>query len=679
MKRLFQSFIVRTLRVEILTIFLVLLSFSSAIIIGFTYFKDSQAFDKTFHLSMHRLNSVVADRTNCLLSEYRRIPEFIRGYVQQQPQLTVHSKELLDYFLNLMNQQKELTAVFMGMPNGDALAVHNVSTTEHPTLFSRDEPTPEGTVFVCLLVDHSKPLGEQEMWLYLSKDFKTLAAHSRPVTYDLFSRPWYQGAVKTGQLFWTDLYRYDFAKEKGFSCAVPIYDSSGKLLSVVGTDVPLYVLSRLLSAQKIGHLGKAYVCDANGEIVVPPPENSDEQQLVSEAFSHLQPGSNEAEFYVDFQDEKYLVSIHGFPLSSTKNWNIILLDPRNDLFQEILDARKEIIAISFVILIFSTVCVIYFSKRISRPIVSLSQEVDRITHLDLESQLRVHSMIKEVQMMDSSIAAMRAALRSFSRYVPKEIVLELIHKGQEIALGGEKKEITIFFSDIEDFTTVSEALSVDQLTVLLEEYFEVLSQTILRYRGTIDKYIGDGVMAFWGAPHVETKQADEACLAALYCQYHLKVLNEKRVEHHLPVFATRIGINTGVVFVGNIGTSERMNYTAIGDSVNLASRLQNVNKIYRTKILIAEKTKMQLSDHFLLRPLGIVEVKGKKNKTKIYELMGSTSDPLICPTAEQIELAALFTAAYNAFEQGDLEGAKQQFLAIHAKFPQDEPTMLYIR
>lgn len=679
MKRLFQSFVVRTLRVEILTIFLVLLSLSSTIIIGFTYFKDSKAFDTTFHLSMHRLNSVVADRTNCLLSEYRRIPEFIRGFVEQQPHLTIHSKELIDYFLNLMNQQKDLSAVFMGMPNGDVLIVNNISTTEHPTSFSPDELAPKETVFVYLLVDHSKPVGEQETWHYLSQDFKVLAVHSKPLTFDLFSRPWYQGAVQTGQLFWTNLYTYEVAKEGGLSCSVPIYDSSGNLLSVVGTDVPLYVLSRFLEKQKIGRVGRAYVCDASGQIVVPPPENSDEQQLVSAAFSHLQLGSNEAEFYVDFQDEKYLVSIHGFPLSSTKNWNIILLDPTADLFQDILQARKEIIVISLFILVLASICVVYFSNRISRPIVSLSQEVDRITHLDLESQLRVHSMIKEVQMMDSSIAAMRAALRSFSRYVPKEIVLELIHKGQEIALGGEKKEISIFFSDIEDFTTVSEALSVDQLTVLLEEYFEVLSRTILTYRGTIDKYIGDGVMAFWGAPHVETKQADEACLAALYCQYQLKVLNEKRIQNNLPVFATRIGINTGIAFVGNIGTSERMNYTAIGDSVNLASRLQTVNKIYRTKILIAEETKMELSDHFLVRPLGIVEVKGKKNKTKIYELMGCTSDPLIRPTAEQMELAALFTAAYNVFEQGDLEGAKQQFLAIHAKFPQDEPTMLYIK
>lgn len=671
--------IVRTLRLEILTIFLALLSFSSFVIIGFTYYADTKAFDKTFHRSTHRLNHVIAERTSCMLAEFRRVPEFIRGFVEQQPQLTTKSPELINYFLNMMSQQKELTTLFMGMPNGDALVIDNLAMTGHPNWFSTSELAPKGTVFTYLLVDLSQPQGKQETWNYVSKDLKVIASHNKPIDYDPRTRPWYQGAEAAGKLFWTDLYEYALDNVKGMSCSVPIYDVSGKLLSVVGTDLPLYFLSKFVAAQKIGKEGHAYVCDAQGKIIVPPSEYPETQALVSAAFSQLKQNSGDSEFYLDFQNKRFLISIHGFPLSSTKNWNIILFDPTDDLFSDILTARKQIIFISLGILLISSILVVYFSSRISRPIVSLSKEVDRITNLDLESNLRVVSIIKEVKMMDNSIASMRSALRSFSYYVPKDIVLELIRKGQEIALGGEKKELTIFFSDIEEFTPVSEALPVDQLTSLLEEYFAVLTQTILSGQGTIDKYIGDGIMAFWGAPRPLLNHADQACLAALRCQAYLKTLNEKRKQNRLPPFFTRIGINTGVAFVGNLGTMERMNYTAVGDAVNLASRLQNINKTYHTKIIIGEETKNKLSKDFLLRPLDIVEVKGKKNKTKIFELMGTLSgDPETKANADQIELTRLFTEAFQIYEEGDLEAAKAKFTTLHEKFPDDEPIKLYL-
>lgn len=372
-----MSRLIRTLRLEILTIFLALISVSSIIILSFTYWKDSRAFNEVFHRSMHRLNTAVADRTSCLLGEYKRVPELIRGFIQQNPHVTMQSKELINYFLNLMNQQSNLSAIFLGMPNGDALVMDNLLTTSHPGWFSTDELAPKGTVFAYLLVDHSKPAGEQEIWHYLAKDFTELAVHKKPLTFNPLTRPWYEGAKKTGQFFWTDLYIYVLNQERGISCAAPIYDASNNLLGVVGTDVSLYNLSKFISAQKIGREGKAYVCDAEGKIITPTPENKTDQDFVLEAFSQLRKEpEGDSEFYLDFKNKKYLVSIHGFPLSSTKQWNIILLDPRTDLFRDILEARKEIVLISLGILLLSSFFVVYFSNRISKPIVTLSQEVD---------------------------------------------------------------------------------------------------------------------------------------------------------------------------------------------------------------------------------------------------------------------------------------------------------------
>ncbi|MCC6128218.1 MAG: hypothetical protein IT584_03345, partial [Chlamydiae bacterium] len=179
-----QRSAVRTLRVEILTIFLALISFSSIVIVAFTYIRDTKAFDVTFHQTMHRFNNVIVDRTNCLLTEFRRVPEFIRGFVEQQPHLRIHSKELVDYFLNMMSQQTDLTTLFMGMPNGDALIIDNLTMTDHPRFFASTEVAPQGTVFTYLLVDHSKPEGQQQTWTYVSKDLKTISEETKPLDFD---------------------------------------------------------------------------------------------------------------------------------------------------------------------------------------------------------------------------------------------------------------------------------------------------------------------------------------------------------------------------------------------------------------------------------------------------------------------------------------------------------------
>ena len=203
-----------------------------------------------------------------------------------------------------------------------------------------------------------------------------------------------------------------------------------------------------------------------------------------------------------------------------------------------------------------------------------------------------------------------------ARYVPKEIVRDLFQKNEEIALGGELKEVTIFFSDVQGFTSIAYTDSIQTIIPLLSEYFDAMTKIILGSHGTIDKFLGDGIMAFWGAPIHFPDHASRACTAALACQAMLLKLNKKRRESNQPEFKTRFGINTGRVIVGNIGTEDRMNYTVIGDAVNITSRLQEVDKIYHTSIIISEDAYKQLGEGFIARPLDFVAVKGKKEKNE---------------------------------------------------------------
>jgi adenylate cyclase len=217
---------------------------------------------------------------------------------------------------------------------------------------------------------------------------------------------------------------------------------------------------------------------------------------------------------------------------------------------------------------------------------------------------------------------MKTCLRSFAKYVPLDLVSKLIRSGHPAELGGEKQQVTILFADLANFTSLAEIETSEELVDVLDQYLSEMGNLITAGKGTVDKYIGDGIMAFWGAPAKTTSHALDACRAALIMKQKSKALwkNFKNFHHGIEL-SLRIGINTGVAIVGNFGSSARMNYTAIGDPVNLANRLESLNKFYGTQILIGPDTAKAVEPFFLLRPIDHVAVKGRKQVVLVYELL----------------------------------------------------------
>lgn len=211
---------------------------------------------------------------------------------------------------------------------------------------------------------------------------------------------------------------------------------------------------------------------------------------------------------------------------------------------------------------------------------------------------------------------------TFARYVTPQVVEEILENPEAIALGGKRKECTILFSDIRGFTSMSEKMPPEEVVSILNEYFTVMVKIIFEYGGTLDKFIGDAIMAVWGAPVSHPDDAKRAVLCALQMRKELKRLQEKWKNEKKPVFETGIGINTGEVVVGNIGSERRMDYTVIGDNVNLASRLESLNKQYNSHILISEMTYQKVKDVVEVRPIEEVQVKGRTEKVMVYEVIG---------------------------------------------------------
>jgi adenylate cyclase len=215
----------------------------------------------------------------------------------------------------------------------------------------------------------------------------------------------------------------------------------------------------------------------------------------------------------------------------------------------------------------------------------------------------------------------RELKRAFSHYLSPTIIETVLHNPENLKLGGEKVEATILFSDIANFTKMSEMMPPEEVSRMLNRYFDEMVKIIFQYNGTVDKFIGDAVMAFWGAPLTDPDHALNACRTAIAMQERLKLLREEMKRERLPDIYIRIGINTGVVIVGNMGSSELFSYTVLGDTVNLAQRLETANKEMGTSIIISKSVYKNVAAHVKVQPLGIIHVKGKTEEVEIYELI----------------------------------------------------------
>ncbi len=256
-------------------------------------------------------------------------------------------------------------------------------------------------------------------------------------------------------------------------------------------------------------------------------------------------------------------------------------------------------------------------------------------------------------------AKRRYISQAFSHYIAPEIVSQISTSANALTLGWEKKKITIFFSDIADFTTITETLWTDKLFALMGEYLSEMTDILVKNSGTLDKYIGDAIMGFFGAPLPIAEAEFLACKTALEQQARLSILSEKWQSQGLPLVQARIGINAWEAMIGNIGSKNRFNYTAIGDSVNLASRLEWVNKLYGTFICVSEEVFKKTEKHFLFRKLDRIRVKGKMESVTIYELLGFAND-----TSIDTELVHTYEWALELYFMGKFKEAKELFATL---------------
>ena len=263
---------------------------------------------------------------------------------------------------------------------------------------------------------------------------------------------------------------------------------------------------------------------------------------------------------------------------------------------------------------------------------------------------------------------------AFGQYLSPKVVSDLVKDPDKLALGGEERELTAFFSDIAGFSTISGNMSPQELVQLLNEYLTEMCNIIIGFEGTVDKFEGDLIMAFWGAPTVQRDHARLACYASIDQHKALHELREKWRSEGVPPFRVRMGLNSGPMVVGNMGSVQRMNYTVMGDAVNVAARLEGANKVYSTYSMISEATLRMCEDFIDVRELDTIRVVGKSEPVGVYELLDRKNQT----SPEKANVVESFTSALDLYKAGNFADAKSGFEATLGINPDDGPSQTYV-
>lgn len=308
------------------------------------------------------------------------------------------------------------------------------------------------------------------------------------------------------------------------------------------------------------------------------------------------------------------------------------------------------------------------ARVLSRPLGRIANRTDRFRRLDFSDLGRIGSRVSEVSRLEAAVEQMRGGLKQFGRYVPRQLVRRVIESPTGAAVGGTRQPVTVMFTDIEHFSTTAETMDPEQLMARLSKYLESLGGAMVRHGGTIDKYIGDSIMAIWNAPDPDADHIANACYAALEAAATSEWLMQKWEQRGRETFRTRCGLHTGVAVVGNVGSLDRLSYTVVGTIPNQASRLESLNKVYGTRILASGQVFEVVRDRFIWRHIDTVVPVGATVPLDLYELI---------PDAGGHEDRRAFLSRWNdalaAYRVGDMATASRAFHALLHEHPSDGP------
>ena len=532
----------------------------------------------------------------------------------------------------------------------------------------------------------------------VAPDGEVVRSYDKVTKFEPRQRPWYHGAraaledagsVDDAKVFWTDPFILNTSKNPGIAAALPFRRPDGPV-HMMTFNLMLTKLSDFTSSLRPTPAGKAFLLGPDKEGVLrviglpqddrypttesrtaliksldnkmPTLENLGHRALTEAAtfFAEAAEGTEPLKRRIEVEDDAWRVSAHPYTLSEDKRLWVAVAVPESDLLGPVVAQRKQILWISLAAVLGAALLSWLLAHIYGAPLKRLASDAARMTRLELEDQEAVESHVLEVHQLAESHDQMRDALTSFSRYVPTGVVRQLLDQGEAAQLGGRTRDVTVLFSDVRGFTTISESMSPDDLTQHMATYFGALMQCIEARGGAIDKMIGDAIMALFGAPTASDTHVADAVHAVLDMVAWLNTFNAQCEASGEPPLVTGLGLACGPAFVGNIGARERLNYTALGDTVNLASRLEGATKQMGCDVLCSEDVVAAAGNGFVWRKIDKIAVKGKSVPVGVYEPLGREGEV----DAALATFGRQYDAALNAYHGRSFEDALVQLDAL---------------
>lgn len=582
--------------------------------------------------------------------------------------IDLHDAEKREFvFLSQLVSQPTISWVMFGWPNGEFFAAHKLGDS----------------VVESVKVDSESGMAQQQIARYEfdEGELKLQDRRREPTAYRVTGQEWFSTAMQSEGSQWFKVTAFPGGDKPSAGLAGPI-DVDGKRAGVLSVMIEYARLSRFLSQLAVGKSGAAFLLDRDGSVIATPdpdanevtPQRTDQPLLpiarnaMKEAYAT---GATEDRSIQRVRrtsnDEAYDVTLT--PLAFP-GWHLATVIPEKEFLGPVqATIRNLMIALTGLVIVAAFLSAWLARRLISDPLVKVVGEIKHVERFDLDQVTRHRSRIAELENLSAAIADMSGGLSAFRKFIPADLVRTLVSSGVDVRPGGAIRPLTVMFADIAGFTGLSERLG-DKIIPLLSRYLDVMSAEIAAHDGTIDKFIGDAVMAFWGAPAANPDHALSACRAMLACQRALQ--NAGICDDLGQPLRIRIGLNSGEMLVGNIGSDVRLNYTVIGDAVNVASRLESVNKQYGTQIIIGEETRRLAGARIVVRELDRLTVYGRSGGMRIYELLGLADDGAI------YEWISPYEDALRSYRAKDFAHAAAQFNAVLDQRPGDTPSLLMI-
>ncbi|MDQ6432565.1 adenylate/guanylate cyclase domain-containing protein [Mesorhizobium sp. LHD-90] len=560
------------------------------------------------------------------------------------PLLTAPPQDLkanTDYLIKTLEGSPYMDGAYVGYPDGSFL--HAVAVTRNPKWIEAAD-MPADTVFAVRTIEQQET-GPVLTWRFLDRNNVTIAERSTDkVTYDPRRRPWYRAASKAGEPVSVGPYVTATTGSLALTLAAPMAGDGGV---VVGVDLLLETLSRVLADGAVSTNARGFVFDREKKLIV----HSDEATMngilegfagVSKAGSQPPPVDQaldaikeELRVIAENQDrtarfqvagEPYLARISPVGFSDLLKGNtIVIAAPLSDFVGPSERLLRKNLIVTGIVLLAGILVALLVARLISRALLGLSEDARQIGNLDFDAPPAPNSWIAEINTLSRALAAAREAIRTFALYVPREVVRTIVASGQAKAGQAARQDVTVLFTDIRDFTTISEQHSPEEVVGMLSVYFDTMNPIVERHNGAIIQYLGDSIYAMWNAPLADPAHVDDACRCALELKAAIDELNLRCRREGRPELVTRFGVHTGEAVVGSVGAQARRQYTAMGDTVNVASRLEGMNKQYGTTILVSDAVRGKSGGGFTFRSLGVAQAKGRAAGIEIFELVGETN------------------------------------------------------